>query len=184
MTKEIIIPWKDEVFTVLVDDDSYTLLNRHTWYIMFSGVDRNPYAFTEVYSKTQGKRMVYMHQIVLGAFCQTDHIDLNTLNNQFLNLREATYQENGWNKGKQTSRKKQCTSIYKGVSYCPLRGKPRWKVQLRHVEHGQHKSTGKYVCVGYFYDEVEAAKAYNKRIVQLRGDLAWLNPIPEINQHA
>ncbi len=46
---------------------------------MFSGDQKKPYAFLEVYSKGIGKRMVYLHQLVTGAFTQTDHIDGNTL---------------------------------------------------------------------------------------------------------
>jgi hypothetical protein len=100
MTKEIYIKWNDQKYTVLVDDDSYTLLNRHTWYIMYSGLQKKPYAFAELYSKQKGqkrvKRMFYLHQMVAGSFTQIDHKNGNTLDNQFDNLRPATTQQNGW----------------------------------------------------------------------------------------
>lgn len=37
--------------------------------------------------------------------------------------------------------------------------------------------------LGYFTDEVEAAKAYNAKAKELSGEFVWLNPLPEeINQ--
>ena len=110
------------------------LLDRHTWYIMFSGKDKKPYAFIEIFSRTQGKRMLYMHHVVTGCYGQVDHID-DSLNNQFHNLRPATYQENGWNKGKpKRAAGKPCTSRFKGVSYRPFRGRTRWVAMIKHVE--------------------------------------------------
>lgn len=179
MTKEITIPWNDELFTVLVDDDAHTLLSRHTWYIMFSGVNKKPYAFAEIWSKTQGKRMLYMHQMVTGSYGQTDHENGNTLDNQFLNLRPCTYQENGWNKGK--SKKANCTSQYKGVSYRPLKGKPRWLAMIKHVEAGKHKSTGKMIYIGYYDTDREAAIAYDQKAIELRGKFAWTNILKNNN---
>lgn len=188
MTKEIEIKWNESVYTVLVDDDSYTLLNRHTWYIMYSGANKKPYAFAELYSMKNGeriKRMFYMHQMVVGSFAQVDHKNGNSLDNQFDNLRVATYQENGWNKPKNMNRRKDGrapTSQFKGVSYRPLRGKDRWLAFFKHVEAGQHKSTGKMLYIGYFDSEIEAAIAYNKKVKELRGEFAWVNPIPNASK--
>jgi len=97
------------------------------------------------------------------------------MNMQKENLRPATWQENGWNKGKPN---RASTSKFKGVSYRPLKGVPRWLAYFKHVEPGKHKSTGKYIYIGYFFSEIEAAKAYNEKIVEARGKYAWTNPIP------
>jgi hypothetical protein len=171
MTKEIIIPWNDEVFTVLVDDDSYTLLNRHTWYIMFSGKDKRPYAFTEVFSKTQGKRMVYMHHLILGAYRMTDHANNNSLDNQFDNLRPATNSQNGINTPKYGFRDgRKTSSKYKGV--CWDKRQQKWVAKI--------KRDKKFYNLGTFTDEDKAGLAYNKKALELYGEFAWLNPI-EIN---
>ncbi len=45
----------------------------------------------------------------------------------------------------------------------------RWEARI--------KKNGKDVYIGYFIDEVWAAKAYNKKAVELFGEFAWLNPI-------
>lgn len=176
MTKEIYIKWKDNNYTVLVDDDCYALLSRHTWYIMYSGVNKRPYAFAELYSKPKSKkrikRMFYMHQMVTGSFAQTDHENGNSLDNRFDNLRPATHQTNGWNKGKS---RKPSTSKYKGVSYRPLRGKPRWLAFFKYVEEGKPKHTGKMLYIGYYDTEREAAIAYDKKVLELRGKWAYTN---------
>jgi hypothetical protein len=187
--KTIDIKWKDQVYTAIVDDGAHELIARHTWYIMFSGVNKKPYAFAELYSMKDGeriKRMFYMHQFVAGSFTQIDHVNGNSLDNRFENLRPATYQENGWNKPKNMNRRKDGRipkSQYKGVRPAPTKQHPiRWQAYFKFVEPGKHKSTGKMVYLGYYDTEVEAAKAYNEAIVKYRGEFAWINPLPEINQ--
>lgn len=186
MTKEIQIKWNDETYTVLVDDDAYPLLSRHTWYIMFSGPKKKPYAFAELYSKPKGgkriKRMFYMHQMVSGSFSQTDHANGNTLDNQFENLRPATYQENGWNSIKRqvTSTGNPPTSQYKGVSKCiAADGSVYWRVIIKLSK--KYEKPTRFVRLGPFDSEIAAAQAYNEEVVKHRGKWALLNRIPEVN---
>lgn len=151
---------------MLVDDDAHAMLDRHTWYIMFSGPKKKPYAFTEIFSRTQGKRMVYMHHLVLGGYCMTDHENGNTLDNQFHNLREATASQNGANARKMASYKgKPCTSKYKGVTFA--QGKFRSVI----------RKEGKTYQLGSFTDEADAALAYNAKAVELYGEYAHLNQV-------
>lgn len=183
MTREITIPWKDDVFTILVDDDSYALLNRHTWYIMFSGEQKKPYAFAELYSKVKGqervKRMFYMHQMVTGSFTQIDHINGNTLDNQFDNLRVATYQQNGWNSIKRqvTSTGKPPSSQYKGVNkYTNTKGETLWRVIFILTKKGEKPA--RHFRKSGFATELEAARCYNEEVVKYRGEWALLNQLP------
>lgn len=177
MTKEIKIPSKDQVFTALVDDEDYPVVSRHKWYILWS--KELPYAFTKLYNESGKGKTFLMHHLILGSSAQVDHENHNTLDARKENMRPATHQTNGWNKGKPNWKGKKSTSRFKGVSYRPLRGKPRWLAYFKHVEEGKHKSTGKYVWVGYYDTEIEAAKAYNEAIVKYRGSYAWVNPLPE-----
>lgn len=167
----------------ICDDEDYPMLSRFSWFMVGSAKEGNKYPSCEI-SCSQGKvRFVGMHQLVLGGAINVDHIDLDKFNNQKTNLRIATYQQNGWNKGKarRPGKGKGHTSQYKGVSYRPLKdGKPRWLAMFKHVELHAHKSTGKMVYIGYFDSEIEAAKAYNTTIREYRGEFAWLNPIPEV----
>jgi len=91
-----------------------------------------------------------------------DHINGNGLDNRKANLRLATPVQNNWNTKSGMGRGK---SQYKGV---------KW-----------HKHVKKWVAVisvdgrkkhlGYFTDEKEAAKAYDRAAKELRGEFAVLN---------
>lgn len=174
MTKEIFLQ-SGEV--ALVDDADHDFLNRFTW--RFGGQKHKSYVVCS--GDRYGKSQVtfFMHTLILGGK-MGDHISGNTLDNQSSNLRHCTTQLNGWNKGKPKGcRHGVPTSRFKGVSYRPLKGKDRWLALIKYVKHGEHKSTGKMIYIGYFWNEIEAAKAYNKKVVELRGEFAWVNPIPE-----
>jgi hypothetical protein len=162
----------------LCDDEDYPLLARFAWF-MASSVDRGkPYPCCNVIGKQGVVKKIPMHQLVMAGLYGIDHKDNDSFNNQKFNLRESTYQQNGWNSQKQrTARGKPCTSKYKGVQYRPLRGAPRWLVYFKYVAPGAHKSTGKMIRVGYFWDEDDAARAYNAKAKELRGEWAWLNPV-------
>lgn len=177
MTKEIICASGHKV---IVDDEDYPLLSRHSWYYPENPTVPRTYAVTIInVRETSAKRTIAMHNMIIGFATQIDHVDGDTKNNTKKNLRRATYQQNGWNKGATKSvHGRPRSSKYKGVIYAPRNGIPRWLVAIRHVEQGAHKSTGKTIRVGYFFDEIEAAKAYNKKIRELRGEWAWLNPLP------
>lgn len=162
---------------ILVDDEDFPLLSRFPWYRGGSG--EHPMTF--FYGKKGTGKPVYMHQIIMGGAVNIDHIDRNVLNMQKSNLRIADHQLNGWNKGKPQRKGCKNTSQYKGVRYTPLRGKPRWQAYLKYVAPGAHKSTGHMVYIGFFDDEVAAARAYNEKVRELRGEWAYLNPLPAAN---
>lgn len=158
---------------ILVDDEDYHWLSRFPWYR--GGVGQHPMTF--LYGKNGKGRPVYMHQLIMGGAVNTDHKDLNVMNMQKGNLRVATHQLNGWNKG--APNRKDRKSQFKGVRPAPTKNQPnRWQAYFKYVKEGEHKSTGKMVYLGFYDSEIEAAKAYNKAIVEYRGDYAWLNPIP------
>lgn len=95
-----------------------------------------------------------------------DHIDRNPFNNQRSNLRIATQAENSRNKKKKSS---VSHSKYKGVSWNRIAGK--WQVGI--------SCNGKKIHVGLFGSEIEAARAYNKKAIELFGDFAALNELSE-----
>ena len=166
----------------LCDDQDYPLLSRFIWYMGSEVKNGGGYPCCFIYGKNNTRKQIFMHQLVCAGATNMDHIDLNKLNNQSDNLRVATHQLNGWNKGKAKGcRHGAPTSQYKGVSYCPLRGKPRWKAHFKYVEQGKDKSTGKYICVGYFWSEEDAAKAYDKKVKEMRGEYAWTNTLENNN---
>ena len=175
--KQIEIQSKGETFVAFVDDEDYPVISRFHWNILFVGTQNRPYAFTRLYNeeKKNGKTLL-MHSLVMGNTSQHDHKNENSLDNQKHNLRPATTQQNGWNRGKNKSGKHgEPSSQYKGVSYKPLKGKDRWFACFKYVEPGAHKSTGKMIRIGYFDTELEAALAYDKTVIEKRGKWAWTN---------
>lgn len=92
-----------------------------------------------------------------------DHKDRDKTNNQKLNFRFATHQQNCINRKDNKNR----THKYKGV-YLKKTGKP-WHAQIGYKMRIIH--------LGAFYTEVEAALAYNKKAIELFGEFAVLNEV-------
>jgi len=77
---------------------------------------------------------------------EIDHADMNSVNNRWSNLREATRAENGWNKKKKGG----SGSALKGA--CFDRARSLWTARGRRE--------GKTICLGRFKTEREAHEAY------------------------
>jgi hypothetical protein len=120
-----------------------------------------------------------IHVLVAEAFIEkpndfekfeVDHIDSDKLNNKAMNLRWATRSQNQRHKPKQ----KNSLSKYKGVSKCAKGNawsvrKP-WRARIRINKTEIH--------LGTFDTEEEAAKAYNKYILDNNlGEFSFLNEV-------
>lgn len=180
--REIQVVSKEQIFTVFVDNEDYPLLSRHKWYILTVSTNKRPYAFTRLYNedKKNGKTLL-MHSMIMGNVNQHDHINGNSLDNQKLNLRPATHQQNGWNKGKSkiSSGGRPTSSQYKGVVRCiNTEGNIYWRVIVKLSKKGEKPE--RFLRLGPFNTEVEAATSYNQEIIKHRGEYAWLNPLPSL----
>ena len=142
----------------LVDDEDYENLLKYKWRI------NKGYARTsiKIYGKWKSKTM---HRIIMDVSnkFQVDHIDNNRLNNQKNNLRIVTQQQNNMNRIKG----KNCSSKYKGVSKAKDRN--TWRAAIRFNK--------KYIHIGCFLNEKDAAGAYNDKARELFGKYANLNKI-------
>lgn len=174
MTKEILMNHKGGIVKVLVDDEDYALLNRHTWFVRSTSCGNNPYAATNLPRVNNRLSLLPMHYFIMGRN-YVDHVNGNTLDNRRENLRGATAQENGWNKPKNARgpNGKPCSSQYKGV----MKIKGDWVVRIKLTKKGVKPA--KYIYGGPFKTELDGAMFYNKIIVKLRGKWAWVNPLPE-----
>lgn len=150
-------------YLAIVDDEDYDLISNYNWY---ARVTKNSvYAVSNI-----NKTTVQMHRFILNAGKEfmVDHIDRNGLNNTKINLRIASRSQNLMNSKKPKNGK---TSKYKGV--CLNKQTPNnkkcWRAEIR-INRKSH-------FIGYFYNEKDAAIAYNKKAKELFGDFARLNKI-------
>jgi len=139
----------------IVDAADYERVNAHKWCVRGSG--RRIYACCHCNGKN-----ISLHRFLMNppSWLVVDHIDGNGLNNRRSNLRICTQQQNVHN-----SRPKGKSSQYKGV--CRDKSKNRWVVYVRH--------NGRNHYVGRFRDEIDAARAYDRKAYELFGEFAWLN---------
>jgi len=150
-------------FVTIVDEGDYDLLAKWKWHY------HNGYAARVQYlgggKKNEKKKKVYMHRFIMNAEygIQVDHINHDELDNRRCNLRLCSQSQNNWNQ----KPRKNGSSKYKGVHWA--KRDKRWITQIR--------TNGEYQCLGYFIDEIEAAKAYNEAAIKLHGEFARLNII-------
>jgi hypothetical protein len=90
-----------------------------------------------------------------------DHKDRNVLNNQFENLRPASRNQQSWNHGLRKDNK---------TGFVGVKSPNAWGSYVVTIEH-----FGINLYIGSFKDPIEAAKAYDKVALRLRGDFAFLN---------
>lgn len=92
-----------------------------------------------------------------------DHIDNNRSNNSISNLRLADTKTNQYNKTKMTNN----TSGYIGVRFCKQTNKYRADIRVEGVK----------ICIGFFTNILDAAKAYDRVALETRGDYAKMNEV-------
>jgi hypothetical protein len=143
-----------------IDPEDWPLIEPYRWYAARTQ-SGNWYAHATPLDGDRRKAKVKMHNLILGRKW-VDHWDENGLNNRRANLRPCTNAQNQQNVSGRGG-----ASQFKGVSWFSRYGK--WKVAFN--------CDGKTHFVGYFDDEVTAAKMYNAAAARLAGEFARLNRI-------
>jgi hypothetical protein len=145
------IPLSDG-YCAYVDATDYEWLSQWTWHLYCGYAGR-----------WEGRKTIFMHREIVqpGKGMVVDHKNRNKLDNTRENLRACTHQENMQNAGKQNG----ATSRFRGVSWSKKDRK--WLARIC-CDYKQY-------AIGYFTDEVEAARAYDRKAVELFGDFARLN---------
>jgi hypothetical protein len=148
----------------IVDPEDYERLNRYKWCALRRKNGYYAGRTASVHSRHRG-RYILMHRAIIEAPYPlvVDHINRNGLDNRKANLRAVTQAQNvlnGVHKKRANSH-----SRYRGVSWHG--GRDKWAVQICH--NGKHKT------IGYFKDEIDAAKAYDEAAKKYHKGFAVLN---------
>lgn len=108
---------------------------------------------------------IILHRFIINApkGFHVDHINGNPLDNRRKNLRVCTPAQNQFNSRK----KSKATSKFKGVSWFKRDG--CWRAYI--------SKDWKQIHIGYFRNEISAAKAYNRIAKNIFGKFAFLNKV-------
>lgn len=159
----MIIPLFNSTMSVEIDDSDYPRVGIFIWRAIRKWPSKTWYAATMI----KGKR-VTIHRYILELSdpkIKVDHRDRNGLNNKRENLRIATQSQNMANTGLLKSN----TSGYKGVYWhtCSKPWKCGWRMQII--------CKNKRYTKGPFKIKEDAARAYDKKALELFGEFAALN---------
>lgn len=147
--------------TVLYDAEDAGKIEPHTWTLhkahgTYYATRRTP---------RPNRKTILMHREVTDCpkGMMVDHINRNGLDNRRENLRVCTMSENMMNR----SKTKQNSTGYKGV----------YKTGDSKLNPYSSKicKNKKVYCLGHYRTPEEAAKAYDKKAIELFGEFAYLN---------
>ena len=145
--------------TALIDKVDVSLVAPHKWFAC--KYQCTYYAKRNVWTNGRGTT-VFMHRTILDAKKgeNTDHINGDGLDNRRSNIRVCTSAENARNKHSRRGKSK-----YKGVSW--FKRDKKW---VTHI-----KANGKSINLGYSFNEIDAAKTYDKAAIKYFGEFANTN---------
>ena len=151
---------------VIIDSEYWNEIREYRWSLHLSKTTKSGF-----YIRNTDRRhnRILLHRLILklnDPKILVDHINHNTFDNRKENLRKCNPTESLRNRTKQENN----TSGFKGVSWHI--SKQKWMAYIG--------LNNKQVYIGLFEDATSAAKAYNKKAIELFGDYAVLNQVESI----
>jgi len=153
-------------YKVYLDDSAYDILNYYTWRI----IERKDYdtKYCARCVKVEGKKVnVYLHRLVAGVpqffhvdWLNCNHLDCTSENILITDKNKIQYQYTPFS-GK---------SNFQGVKWCGYYG--LWEANF----HG--------MTVGYYANEIDAARAYNVKSMEIYRDRCNINSIEIMKEFA
>lgn len=147
----------------LVDSSDYERVVQYRWAVRYSRQKKIKYANAKI-----NGIMVSLHRFIMRRNIDdgtiVDHINRNGLDCRRANLRLCTVSENLRNAGKTASKR---TSVFKGVSLIKETG--LWRATIC-KDYKQHR-------LGYYENEIDAARAYDEAAKKLFGEFARINGV-------
>jgi hypothetical protein len=152
----------------LVDDQDFDWINQWKWHAQKRTYKCGKIIWYAKRSERYGQRCngqqraVYMHREIASraGFPKVDHKNSDGLDNRRRNLRPCNNSQNTANQIKNRG-----SSTFKGVTWVSKRSK--WQAGI--------KINGESLFLGYFNDEVEAAKAYDAAATHYFGPFSKIN---------
>lgn len=141
----------------IIDSENYEWLNQWKWYAS----DKNYGGYIAVRTINR-KKKIRMHRLIMNCpdDKQIDHINHRINDNRKCNLRICTHTQNLQN---QLSRGGK--SVFKGITYSYPNRKWVARIQLNK----------RRIFLGSFNTEIDAAKAYDTKALELFGEFAYIN---------
>jgi len=151
----------------LVDDKDYDWLSRWKWHYVKAYYSKRELGYAVRHPEMKnGKRdtVILMHREIVNTpkEMETDHKNGNGLDNRRSNLRMCTRSQNLANQHSIIG-----SSKYKGVAW--HKRDKKWMSYIMKDKQTHY--------LGYFTDEKDAARSYNKAAIEMFGEFVCLNEI-------
>jgi len=146
----------------IVEPADYYRFGHLKWHLKGSNAKKF-YAVRDVKTGPGKTRQLGLHREIMNEpkGLLVDHHNGNSLDNRMANLRTATWAQNNQNRKKQQN----TSSKYKGVSF-----------NKRYKKFGAYiRVNGKNLYLGWFLNEIDAARAYDAAAMKYYGDFAKVN---------